>query len=131
MKKIEGKVGGLKRNVRDRKAEKPRYSSCCTVSVAAQYTPPPPHRRRFTGGAQVRPTLLIDESDFGRDRTSRDMQRLLRGGNRQGSRVLCNGKAFENFGPKVIASRVPLDDAALVSRSINIVMTPTGRECPS
>lgn len=80
--------------------------------------------------AHVRPTLLIDEADFGRDRTSRDFQRLLRGGNRQGSRVLCNGKAFENFGPKVIASRVPLDDAALVSRNINIVMTPSDRDVP-
>lgn len=81
--------------------------------------------------AHVRPTLLIDEEDFGRDRTSRDIQRLLRGGNRQGSRVLCNGRAFENFGPKVIASRVPCDDAALVSRNINIVMTPSDRDVPS
>jgi hypothetical protein len=81
--------------------------------------------------AQVRPTLLIDEAEFGSDRSSRDFQRLLRGGNRQGSRVLCHGKAFENFGPKVIASRVPLDDAALVSRNINIVMTPSDRDVPS
>jgi hypothetical protein len=81
--------------------------------------------------APVHPTLLIDEADFGTDRTSRDFQRLLRGGNRQGLRVLCNGKAFENFGPKVIASRVPLDDAALVSRNINIVMTPSDRDVPS
>jgi len=80
--------------------------------------------------AQVRPTLLIDEADFGTDRTSRDFQRLLRGGNRQGSRVLCTGKAFENFGPKVIASRVPLGDAPLVSRNINIVMTPSDRDLP-
>jgi hypothetical protein len=81
--------------------------------------------------AQVRPTLLIDEADFGRDRTSRDIQRLLRGGNRRGSRILCNGRAFENFGPKVMASRGPLDDAALVSRNINIVMTPSDRDVPS
>ena len=80
--------------------------------------------------AQVRPTLLIDEADFGTDRTSRDFQRLLRVGNRRGLRVLCNGKAFENFGPKVIASRVPLD-AALVSCNINIVMTPSDRDVPS
>ncbi len=85
----------------------------------------------YRAAAQVRPTLLIDEADFGRDQTCRDIQRLLRGGNRQGSRVLCNGKAFENFGPKVIASRVPLDDTALVSRTINIVMTPSDRHVPS
>jgi hypothetical protein len=80
---------------------------------------------------QLRPTFLIDEADFGKDRTSRDLQRLLRGGNRQGSRVICNGRAFENFGPKVIASRVPLDDGALISRNINIVMTPSDRDVPS
>ena len=60
---------------------------------------------------RVRPTFLIDEAEFSGDRSSRDIQRLLRGGNRQGSYVLCNGKAFKNFGPKVIASRVPLHDA--------------------
>jgi len=75
---------------------------------------------------QVRPTLLIDDANLGRD-----IQRFLRGGNSQGSRVLYNGSAFDNFGPKVIASRVPLDDAALVSCSINIVMTPSDREVPS
>jgi hypothetical protein len=80
---------------------------------------------------EVRPTFLIDEEDFGKDRASRDLQRLLRGGNRQGSRVLCNGRAFENFGPKVIASRVPQDDAALVSRNINIVMTPSAGDVQS
>ena len=79
---------------------------------------------------RVRPTLLIDEAEFGRDRASRDIQRLLRGGNRQGSRVLCNGRAFENFGPKVIVSRIPVDDAALVSRNINIAMKPSDRDMP-
>jgi hypothetical protein len=81
--------------------------------------------------ADVRLTVLIDEADFGRDQTSRDLQRLLRGGNRQGARVLCNGKAFENFGPRVVASRVPLDDAALFSRNLHIVMTPSDRDVPS
>lgn len=84
---------------------------------------------RFT--AKVRPTFLLDEDDFGKDRASRDLQRLLRGGNRQGSRILSNGKAFENFGPKVIASRLPQEDAALVSRNINVVMTPSGRDVHS
>jgi hypothetical protein len=79
---------------------------------------------------QVRPTLLIDETEFGKDLASRDIQRLLRGGNSQGARVLCNGKVFENFGPKVIASRVPLEDAALVSRNVNIVMSPSDRDLP-
>jgi hypothetical protein len=79
--------------------------------------------------APLRATWLID--DFGKDQTSRDIQRLLRGGNRRGSLVVCNGKAFENFGPKVIVSSVPLDDAALVSRTINIIMNPSDRHLPS
>jgi hypothetical protein len=80
---------------------------------------------------RIRPTFLIDEAEFSGDRISRDTRRLLRGGNRSGSVVLCNGKAFENFGPKVIASRVPLQDAALSSRSISIVVTPSEREVTS
>jgi len=78
--------------------------------------------------AEARPTFLLDEEDFGQDRASREMQRLLRGGNRKGPSVLRNGKAFDSFGPKVIASRVPQDDAALVSRNINIIMTPSARD---
>jgi len=81
--------------------------------------------------AQVRPTLLNDDAKFGRDRRGREFERLLRGGNRQGSRVLSNGKAFENFGPKVIASRLPLNDAALLSGTIQIVMTPSDCYLPS
>jgi hypothetical protein len=80
--------------------------------------------------SQVRPTLLIDEAEFTGDRTSRDLQCLLRGGNRQGARVLANGKAFENFGPKVLASRVSSNDAALNSRTINITMVPSDRDMP-
>jgi hypothetical protein len=100
----------------------------CRRAIHASFITPP-SLYRLAG--QVRPTLLIDEEDFRKDRISRDLQRLLRGGNRHGSRVLCNGKAFENFGPKVIASRVPLDDAALVSRTINIVMSPSDPYLPS
>jgi hypothetical protein len=99
---------------------------CRRAIHAAAITPASLYRL----SALVRPTLLIDEEDFGSDRTSRDMKRLLRGGNRQGPRILCNGRAFENFGPKVIASRVPCDDAALVSRSISVVMSPSGRDVP-
>jgi hypothetical protein len=74
--------------------------------------------------AQVLPTWLIDEPDF----SNRHFQRLLRGGNQRGSHVLSNGKAFENFGPKVIASRTPLDDTLLASNTVHIVMAPSSRD---
>jgi hypothetical protein len=80
--------------------------------------------------AQVRPTFLIDEAEFGRDRCSRDLQRLLRGGNRRGARILANGQAFENFGPKVISSRLPLTDFALTSRAVHLSLTPCDRVLP-
>jgi hypothetical protein len=93
---------------------------CSSITPASLY--------RLT---RIRPTFLIDEAEFSGDRISRDTRRLLRGGNRSGSFVLCNGGAFENFGPKVIASRIPLQDAALSSRNISIVVTPSEREVPS
>ena len=80
---------------------------------------------------RVRPTFLIDEAEFSGNRSSRDIQRLCAEAIGSGLYVLCNGKAFENFGPKVIASRVPLHDAALLSRNISIVVTPSEREVPS
>jgi len=100
----------------------------CRRAIHAAFITPASIYRLVT---QVRPTLLIDETEFGKDLTSRDLQRLLRGGNSQGGRVLCNGKAFENFGPKVIASRIPLDDAALVRRNISIIMGPSSRDLPT
>ena len=100
------------------------YCLCRRAIHASVITPASLYR--LTAG--VHPTFLIDEEDFAKDRASRDLQRLLRGGNRQGSRVLTNGRAFENFGPKAIASRVPQEDVALNSRTINIVMTPSDRD---
>jgi hypothetical protein len=93
---------------------------CRRAIHAADVTPASLYRL----SAQVLPTWLIDEADFG----NRRLQRLLRGGNQRDSRVLSNGKAFENFGPKVITSRVPLDDAALASSTVQIVMAPSSRD---
>ena len=80
--------------------------------------------------AHIRPTMIIDEVESAGDRASTELKRLLRGGNRQGAPVLCGGKAFDSFGPKVIASRIPFDDAALASRTISIAMSPSERDVP-
>ncbi len=76
----------------------------------------------------LRPTLLIDESDFGKSRMSLDVQRLLRTGNTPEMLTFRNGRPFETYGAKVFASRQLPDDAALASRAILIRMSPTRRK---
>jgi len=76
----------------------------------------------------VVPTLLLDESDFDGGINSRQIMRLLRAGNHPGADVYVNGQRFRVFCPKVVASRTPLPDAALASRSIHVAMTPSRKE---
>lgn len=78
----------------------------------------------------IRPTLLIDESDFDGGKASREIMRLLRAGNRRGADVYINGQRFRTFGPKVISSRTPLGDAALASRCLPFTMLPTRKNVP-
>ena len=73
------------------------------------------------------PTLLFDENDFGDSQISRQTQRILRIGNSQGTSVIRNGRAFDPYCVKVLASRQPPPDAALGSRSIIIGMLPSRR----
>ncbi len=73
----------------------------------------------------LRPTLLIDESDFQNTARSRELQRLLRAGNTPGEFVARNGQLFDLYGCKVMASRQPLQDVALGTRAIHIAMSPS------
>jgi hypothetical protein len=75
----------------------------------------------------LKPTLLIDENDFGASLTSATVQRLLRTGNTPGTPAIRNGRAFDTYCSKVIASRQPPMDAALASRSIIIATSPSTR----
>jgi hypothetical protein len=70
------------------------------------------------------PTLLIDEADFGNDKSSREYLRLLRNGNRPGADIYIGARRYRTFCPKVICSRVPVNDAALASRAVHIAMLP-------
>ncbi len=74
------------------------------------------------------PTLLIDECDFGKSRTSLDIQRLLRTGNTPEVLTFRNGRAFESYCARAFASRQLPDDAALASRAVVIRMLPARRE---
>ncbi len=78
----------------------------------------------------VKPTLLIDEADFSNSRMSLDIQRLLRTGNTPGTPAVRNGRLFQTFGAKAIASRHLPDDAALTSRAIIVRMPPARRKWP-
>jgi hypothetical protein len=73
------------------------------------------------------PTLLIDENDLDDSSMSAVIRRLLRIGNTPGSLVIRNGRAFDPYCLKVLASRHLPSDAALASRSIVIGTTPSIR----
>jgi len=74
-----------------------------------------------------RGTLILDESDFRFSDEKAEIVKILNNGNAAGFPVLrtevtpakeFNPRAFEVFGPKIIASRASFDDAALESRCL-------------
>jgi hypothetical protein len=79
-----------------------------------------------------RGTLVIDESDFRFSDERTDIVKILNNGNAKGFPVLrsevtpskeFSPKAFDVFGPKIIATRRSFDDRALESRCITEEMT--------
>jgi hypothetical protein len=79
-----------------------------------------------------RGTLVIDESDFRFSDERSEIVKILNNGNAKGFPVLrseatpgkeFNPRAFDVFGPKIIATRRSFDDRALESRCITEVMT--------
>jgi hypothetical protein len=74
------------------------------------------------------PTLLLDEFEVGNDSERRRLLRLLRAGSTMGQSVLRASGVFDLFGPKVIASRQEVGDAALESRGFFVVARPQSRK---
>lgn len=79
-----------------------------------------------------RGTLIIDESDFRFSDERAEIVKILNNGNAKGFPVLrsevtpgkdFNPKAFDVFGPKIIATRRSFDDRALESRCITEEMS--------
>lgn len=79
-----------------------------------------------------RGTLVLDESDFRFSDERAEIVKILNNGNARGFPVLrsestptkeFNPKAFDVFGPKIIATRRSFDDRALESRCISEDMT--------
>lgn len=78
---------------------------------------------------EVQGTLLIDEADFKGSGLESQIVKILNHGYTNGvSMIRLNRKnkpqAFQAFGPKIIATRLPFVDSALESRCLNITMTP-------
>jgi len=76
------------------------------------------------------PTLIIDEFEQGSSAAHVELLRLLRTGSTPGVPTFRNGRPFSNYGLKIIASRQPLADAALLSRGLIISLLPTKSETP-
>jgi hypothetical protein len=79
----------------------------------------------------LRPTLLLDEFEMAADAGSRTLQQLLRNGSSHGQRVFRGSRAYDVFGPKVIASRQGAADAALASRGLVVAMRPRIQDLPA
>jgi hypothetical protein len=80
---------------------------------------------------QVRGTLVIDEADFWASDERSEIVKILNNGNARGFPVLRNDitpqkefnpRAFDIFGPKIVATRHPFQDEALESRCLTGIL---------
>jgi hypothetical protein len=76
------------------------------------------------------PTLIIDELELRNSGADSEMCRLLRSGSTRGVPTFRNNVPYSTYGLKVVASRQPLNDAALLSRGTVISLLPTDDELP-
>jgi hypothetical protein len=72
-------------------------------------------------------TLLIDEIDWHRSRTTSTFRQLLRAGVSPSSRALRVRQSGSSFGPKAFGSLEASSDSALNSRCIQLVMAETNK----
>jgi hypothetical protein len=71
------------------------------------------------------PTLLIDELDDNPNQRTREIYKFLRAGTSPGAWTVRNGQTFSICGCKVVASRQPPQDQALMSRTVSVSMLPS------
>jgi hypothetical protein len=74
------------------------------------------------------PTLIIDELEVGNSGASAELLRLLRNGTTPDVPVYRNGQRFVIYGPKIVATRQPVSDAALMSRGLTVSLLPTKQD---
>jgi hypothetical protein len=74
------------------------------------------------------PTLIIDELELGTTMAAGELNRLLRTGSMPGVPAIRNGQRFETYGLKIISSRQPPSDVALLSRGFVVPMLPAADE---
>jgi energy-coupling factor transporter ATP-binding protein EcfA2 len=73
-------------------------------------------------------TLLLDDFEYTNDSRTRGLLRLMRNGSTAGQRVFRASRAYDVFGPKIIASREAPSDGALKSRGLLVVARPESRD---
>ena len=90
---------------------------------------------------QIGGTLVVDEADFWASDERAEITKILNNGNARGFPVLrsevtpskeFNPRAFNIFGPKLVATRHPFEDEALESRCLTEVLggRPLRRDIP-
>ncbi len=90
---------------------------------------------------QIGGTLIVDEADFWASDERAEITKILNNGNARGFPVLrsevtpqkeFNPRAFNIFGPKIVATRHPFEDPALESRCLTGVLggRPVRRDIP-
>jgi hypothetical protein len=81
--------------------------------------------------ALLRPTLLLDELRFNGTQHSYALECWLRAGSARGVPVTAQGELVDSFGAKVLCSRQPASDSALLSRAFHLSMIPSGKSLPA
>jgi hypothetical protein len=76
------------------------------------------------------PTLIIDEFEFASSAANVELLGMLRSGSTPGFPIFRNGQSFSPYCMKVISTRQPLGDIALLSRGLTISMLPTKADTP-
>ena len=74
------------------------------------------------------PTLIIDELELGSSVPNVELLRMLRTGSTPGVPTIRNGQRFSTYSFKIISSRQPIGDAALMSRGVTISMLPANED---
>jgi hypothetical protein len=76
------------------------------------------------------PTLIIDEFEFASSAVNVELLEMLRSSSTPGFPIFHNGQFFSPYCMKVISTRQPLGDIALLSRGLTISMLPTKEDTP-
>jgi hypothetical protein len=102
-------------------------ATCRRGIILSDYSP----STLYTLPGVLKPTLLLDECEFDRTSSSKEVQRILRAGSSRDMGIERHGKMHDVACSKVISSRDRIPDAALASRAIHVFMLPYTKPKPT